>query len=276
MAILRVHARNKPLEEEVDLSLLARRTAGFSGAALANLLNEAAIYAARANCSTIGPEHLSAAHDRITIGPLKKNAQASARQQRITAAHEAGHALVASLLPDYDQVVKVSITPRTNLGGLTVLAPSQDRIDAGIYTRQFLECQMMVGLAGRVAEEVLFGADEVTTRASKDIEHVSDTARMMVTEFGMGTRLGQMSVWEGVRDSQETRNLIDSEIDTLVKGVYEKTTRLIEDNRTCLTLLAALLEEQETVTAEELETLLRENHLSIAALRDPAFDGFGP
>jgi cell division protease FtsH len=276
MAILRVHARNKPLEEEVDLSLLARRTAGFSGAALANLLNEAAIYAARANCSTIGPEHLSAAHDRITIGPLKKNAQASARQQRITAAHEAGHALVASLLPDYDQVVKVSITPRTNLGGLTVLAPSQDRIDAGIYTRQFLECQMMVGLAGRVAEEVLFGADEVTTRASKDIEHVSDTARMMVTEFGMGTRLGQMSVLEGVRVSQETRNLIDSEIDTLVKGVYEKTTRLIEDNRTCLTLLAALLEEQETVTAEELETLLRENHLSIAALRDPAFDGFGP
>lgn len=276
MAILGVHARNKPLEKEVDLSLLARRTAGFSGAALANLLNEAAIYAARANCSIIGSEHLSAAHDRITIGPLKKNAQTSAQQQRITAAHEAGHALVASLLPDYDQVVKVSITPRTSPGGLTVLAPSQDRIDAGLYTRQFLECQMMVGLAGRVAEEVLFGADEVTTRASKDIERVSDTARMMVTEFGMGPRLGQMSVLEGVSVSAETRNLIDSEIDTLVKGVYEKTTRLVEDNRTCLTLLAALLEEQETVTAEELETLLRENHVNIAALRDPAFDGFGP
>jgi cell division protease FtsH len=276
MSILGVHARNKPLEEEVDLSLLARRTAGFSGAALANLLNEAAIVAARANCSTIGSQHMSSALDRITIGPLKKNAQASAWQQRITAAHEAGHALVASLLPDYDQVIKVSITPRINAGGLTVLAPSQDRMDAGLYSRQFLECQMMVGLAGRVAEEVLFGPDEVTTGASNDIQSVSDTARMMVTEFGMGPRLGQMSVLEGVRVSEETQNLIDSEIDTLVKAVYEKTTRLIEDNRTCLTLLAALLQEQETVTAEELETLLRENHINIAALRDPAFDGFGP
>jgi len=149
-------------------------------------------------------------------------------------------------------------------------------MDAGLYSRQFLECQMMVGLAGRVAEEVLFGPDEVTTGASNDIQSVSDTARMMVTEFGMGPRLGQMSVLEGVRVSEETQNLIDSEIDTLVKAVYEKTTRLIEDNRTCLTLLAALLQEQETVTAEELETLLRENHINIAALRDPAFDGFGP
>merc|ERR1719478_1573049 len=197
--ILGVHARGKPLEPDVDLEAISRRTPGFSGAQLENLMNEAAISAARAAKSSIGWEQIDGAVDRIMVGLEKKGGTAplAARQNELVAYHEAGHAAVGALIPDYDQVQKISIIPRSNgAGGLTFFAPQEARLEGGLYSRQYLEAQLAVALGGRLAEELLYGKDEITTGASNDIQQVGNIARRMVTQFGMSDKLGPIFIDE--------------------------------------------------------------------------------
>merc|ERR1712151_334718 len=191
--ILGVHARGKPLEPDVDLDAIARRTPGFSGAQLENLMNEAAISAARKDKSTIGWEEIDGAVDRIMVGLEKKGGTGAqvAKQKELVAFHEAGHAIVGAAMPDYDQVQKISIIPRSNgAGGLTFFAPSDTRLESGLYSKQYLESQLAVALGGRLAEEIIFGEDEVTTGASNDIQQVANIAKRMVTEWGMSEKVG--------------------------------------------------------------------------------------
>mmetsp|Transcript_12990 Transcript_12990/g.36851 ORF Transcript_12990/g.36851 Transcript_12990/m.36851 type:complete len:569 (-) Transcript_12990:531-2237(-) len=265
-AILGVHARGKPLEDSVDMDAVARRTPGFSGAMLANLLNEAAIFAARKELTQIGNEQISDALDRVTLGPEKKSAADITTQKReLVAYHEAGHAIVGALTPDYDQVAKVTITPRGGAGGLTFFAPSEDRVDSGLYSRQYLEGSMAVALGGRVAEEIIFGDDEITTGASNDLERVSSVAKAMVTEYGMSERIGQVALGGGQggapppQMSAETRTLVDAEVSRLVEGAYARCKRILLENRKALDALARELIARETVSAEEVATILTEN-----------------
>merc|ERR1719287_189314 len=278
VAILGVHSRNKPLEDDCDLESIARRTPGFSGAMLANLLNEAAIFAARKDKTKIGAEQISDALDRVTLGPEKKNAESSLQKRELVAYHEAGHAVVGALIPDYDQVAKITITPRGGAGGLTFFAPNEDRTDSGLYSRQFLEAQMAVALGGRIAEEIIFGDDEVTTGASNDLERVTSTAKMMVTQYGMSERIGQVALEQpggspflgrqmGSQQStmsSETKALIDSEVSRLVSAAYARAKTLLTDNRQALDSLARLLMEKETVTTEEFAQMLTECDVKIA------------
>jgi cell division protease FtsH len=268
VAILGVHARNKPLEDDCDLESIARRTPGFSGAMLANLLNEAAIFAARKDKTKIGAEQISDALDRVTLGPEKKNAESSLQKRELVAYHEAGHAVVGALIPDYDQVAKITITPRGGAGGLTFFAPNEDRTDSGLYSRQYLESMMAVALGGRIAEEIIFGDDEITTGASNDLERVTSTAKRMVMEFGMSEKIGQVALAGSPQGSPpmsaETKVLIDAEVSRLVQGAYTRAKQLLLDNRKALDALAIALVEKETVTAEEFAQILTETDVSVS------------
>jgi len=264
VAILGVHSRGKPLEDDVDLESIARRTPGFSGASLANLMNEAAIFAARKDKTKIGNEQISDALDRVTLGPEKKNAETSLQKKELVAYHEAGHAVVGALIPDYDQVAKITITPRGGAGGLTFFAPNEDRTDSGLYSRQYLESMMAVALGGRIAEEIIFGEDEITTGASNDLERVSSTAKRMVMEFGMSEKIGQVAHGQNQQISAETKVLIDAEVSRLVQGAYARAKQLLLDNRPALDALAVMLVEKETVTAEEFAQILSSTDVTVA------------
>ena len=197
VSILQVHARGKPLEPDVDLEAIARRTPGFSGAQLENLLNEAAISSARLGKQTIGWEQVDNALDRITVGMEKKGGTAlkSPQQNAIVAYHEAGHAIVGALIPCYDQVQKISIIPRSSgAGGFTVFAPDEARLQLGMYSRQYLESQLAVALGGRIAEEIIYGEDNVTTGASNDFQQVTSIARRMVKEWGFSDKVGRVAL----------------------------------------------------------------------------------
>merc|ERR1712151_775815 len=197
--ILGVHARGKPLEPDVDLDAIARRTPGFSGAQLENLMNEAAISAARLDKSTVGWEEIDGAVDRMMVGLEKKGGTSAqvAKQKELVAYHEAGHAIVGAVIPDYDQVQKISIIPRSNgAGGLTFFAPSESRLESGMYSRQYLESQLAVALGGRLAEELVFGEDRVTTGASNDIQQVANIAKRMVKEWGMSPKVRNIALGE--------------------------------------------------------------------------------
>lgn len=178
--ILGVHCRDKPLEPDVDLEAIARRTPGFSGAQLEGLMNEAAFNAARLNKTTIGWEEVDRATDKVMVG-LEKRGSTPLSEKKLVAYHEAGHAIVGALVPDYDPVQKISIIPRTNgAGGLTFFVPQESRADSGEYSRQYLESQLAVALGGRLAEEIIYGEDMVTTGAANDLQHVADIATRMV------------------------------------------------------------------------------------------------
>merc|ERR1711906_105265 len=268
VAILGVHSKGKPLADDVDLESISRRTPGFSGAMLANLLNEAAIFAARKALTKIGAEQISDALDRVTLGPEKKNAESSLQKRELVAYHEAGHAVVGAPIPDYDQVAKITITPRGGAGGLTFFAPNEDRTDSGLYSRQYLESMMAVALGGRIAEEIIFGEDEITTGASNDLERVSSTAKRMVMEFGMSEKIGQVALSGGQGGQQqmssETKALIDAEVSRLVTGAYTRAKQLLLDNKESLDKLAVMLCEKETVTAEEFAQILNDSTVSIS------------
>jgi len=269
LQILSVHARGKTLSKDVDLDKVARRTPGFTGADLANLLNEAAILAARRLLSEISMDEVSDAIERVMVGPEKKDRVMSEKRKRLVAYHESGHALVGALMPDYDPVQKISIIPRGNAGGLTFFTPSEERMESGLYSRAYLQNQMAVALGGRVAEEIVYGEDEVTTGASNDLQQVARVARQMVTRFGMSDRLGPVSLGRSQggmflgRDiaaergfSEETAAAIDEEVSQLVAEAYRRATEVLIQNRPVLDELAELLVEKETVDAEELQELL--------------------
>jgi cell division protease FtsH len=169
---------------------IARRTPGFTGADLSNLLNEAAILAARRNLTEISMDEVNDAIDRVLAGPEKKDRIMSEKRKELVAYHEAGHALVGALMPDYDPVQKISIIPRGRAGGLTWFTPSEERLESGLYSRSYLQNQMAVALGGRIAEEIIYGNEEVTTGASNDLQQVARVARQMVTRFGMSDKPG--------------------------------------------------------------------------------------
>lgn len=277
--ILNVHSRGKTLSQDVDLDKIARRTPGFTGADLSNLLNEAAILAARRNLTEISMDEVNDAIDRVLAGPEKKNRVMSEKRKTLVAYHEAGHALVGALMPDYDPVQKISIIPRGRAGGLTWFTPSEDRMESGLYSRSYLQNQMAVALGGRIAEEIIFGEEEVTTGASNDLQQVARVARQMVTRFGMSDRLGPVALGRqggGVflgrdiasdRDfSDETAAAIDEEVSQLVDQAYQRAKQVLVENRGILDQLAEVLVEKETVDSEELQTLLANNNAKLALL----------
>ena len=277
--ILQVHARGKTLSKDVDLDKIARRTPGFTGADLSNLLNEAAILAARRNLTEIAMDEVNDAIDRVLAGPEKKDRVMSEKRKALVAYHEAGHALVGALMPDYDPVQKISIIPRGRAGGLTWFTPSEDRMDSGLYSRAYLQNQMAVALGGRLAEEIIFGEEEVTTGASNDLQQVARVARQMITRFGMSDRLGPVALGRqsgnvflgrdlaSDRDfSDETAATIDEEVGKLVTQAYERAKGVLETNRSILDQLAEILIEKETVDAEELQDLLAKNNAEMAAI----------
>jgi cell division protease FtsH len=276
--ILKVHARGKTLAKDVDLERIARRTPGFTGADLSNLLNEAAILAARRNLTEISMDEINDAIDRVLAGPEKKDRVMSEKRKQLVAYHEAGHALVGALMPDYDPVQKISIIPRGRAGGLTWFTPSEDRMDSGLYSRSYLENQMAVALGGRIAEELIFGEEEVTTGASNDLQQVARVARQMVTRYGMSEKLGPVALGRqqgnmflgrdimAERDfSEETAAAIDEEVRKLVDAAYKRAKQVLTENRHILDQLAQLLMEKETVDAEELQELLENNDVKTAA-----------
>ncbi|GAB4460342.1 MAG: ATP-dependent zinc metalloprotease FtsH3 [Elainellaceae cyanobacterium] len=279
LEILNVHARGKTLSKDVDLEKIARRTPGFTGADLANLLNEAAILAARRNLTEVSMDEVNDAIDRVLAGPEKKDRVMSEKRKSLVAYHEAGHALVGALMPDYDPVQKISIIPRGRAGGLTWFTPSEERMDSGLYSRSYLQNQMAVALGGRVAEEIIFGEEEVTTGASNDLQQVARVARQMVTRFGMSDRLGPVALGRAQggmflgrdimaeRDfSEETAAAVDDEVRNLVDQAYRRAKSVLVENRAVLDQLAQMLVERETVDSEEFQELLANSDVKMAAI----------
>ncbi|KAL9248867.1 ATP-dependent zinc metalloprotease FTSH, chloroplastic-like protein [Drosera capensis] len=263
-----VHSRGKALAKDVDFEKIARRTPGFTGADLQNLMNEAAILAARRELKEISKDEISDALERIIAGPEKKNAVVSEEKKRLVAYHEAGHALVGALMPEYDPVAKISIIPRGQAGGLTFFAPSEERLESGLYSRSYLENQMAVALGGRVAEEVIFGQDNVTTGASNDFMQVSRVARQMVERFGFSKKIGQVAIggpggnpflgqqMSSQKDySMATADVVDSEVRELVDKAYSRAKQIMTTHIDILHKLAQLLMEKETVDGEEFMSL---------------------
>jgi len=262
-AILEVHVKGKPLEDSVSLETIAKQTVGFSGADLANLVNEAAILAARRSRSTIGLLELEESIDRVMAGPEKKSRMISPREKEITAHHEAGHALVARKLPHADPVHKITIVARGMMAGYTRFLPTEDRY---LWTRSQLNDKLASMLAGHRAEDLIFG--EMTTGSHSDIEQATKIARKMVTEYGMSERLGPRTygrreeliflgreVAEQKDYSEETARDIDEEVQAVIQHAYDVAKEILTENRAKLVQIAEILIAKETIEGEELERL---------------------
>ena len=262
--ILKVHARNKPLGDDVDLKQIAQTTAGFSGADLENLLNEAAILAAKENRVYIQQSDIRHAFVKVGIGPEKKSRIVSEKERRITAYHEAGHAILFHLLPDVGPVYSVSIIPTGGAGGYTMPLPEKDDM---INTKGHMLQEITVSLGGRVAEEEVF--DDITTGASQDIKQVTQYARAMVTKFGMSDELGLINYDSGEGDEvflgkeigqqrpygENTQTVIDQEVKKIVNKCYKDAKAMIEEHIDVLHKCAALLLEKERINRAEFEAL---------------------
>ncbi len=277
LQILNVHAKDKTLSKDVDLDKVARRTPGFTGADLANLLNEAAILAARKDLDTVSNDEVGDAIERVMAGPEKKDRVISDKKKELVAYHEAGHALVGACMPDYDAVAKVSIIPRGQAGGLTFFTPSEERMESGLYSRSYLQNQMAVALGGRVAEEIVYGEEEVTTGASNDLQQVANVARQMITKFGMSDKIGPVALGQSqggmflgrdmsaTRDfSEDTAATIDIEVSELVDTAYKRATKVLSDNRSVLDEMASMLIERETIDTEDIQDLLNRSEVKVA------------
>jgi cell division protease FtsH len=265
-AILEVHAKGKPLAKSADLEVIAKQTPGFSGADLANLLNEGAILAARRNLKEIGLKELEDSIDRVIAGPEKKGRIISQKEKEIIAYHETGHALVAKMLPNADPVHKISVVSRGMVGGWTRFLPTEDR---HLWTHSQFDDRLAVSLAGRAAEEIVFG--EVTTGAQNDLEQATGLARKMVTEFGMSDKLGPRTfgkreelIFLG-REIHEQRNYsekiaeeIDDEVKALIEQAHETARNILTENKERLKLVAERLMVDETIEEATFEALLKE------------------
>ena len=265
-AILKVHSKGKPLDDEVDLEVLAKQTAGFSGADLANLLNEAAILAARRGQKVIKMADLEESIDRVIAGPERKSRRISPKEKEIGAYHEAGHALVAKLLPNADLVHKVSIVARGMMGGYTRLLPTEDRY---LMTRSQFKDMIATLLAGQTAEELIF--KEMTTGAQNDIEEATKLARKMVTSYGMSEKLGPRTfghkeemvflgreITEQRDYSEKVAQDIDEEVYSIIQHAHDEARRLLTENKARLIHIAEKILVQETIEGEELELAFTE------------------
>jgi cell division protease FtsH len=250
LKILGVHARDKTLASDVRLKDIAKQTTGFSGADLANLLNECAIRAVKDGDGTITKEIAENVYQRIVVG-AKGDVKYSMRKKELVAYHEAGHAIVGVLVPDYDRVRKVSIMPRGASGGVTFFQPTEDNADSPFYTKEYLKSQIMVALGGRAAEEIIYGPNRVTTGATSDYAMVYQIAREMVTTYGFGE-----NKFDYRNLSPEAAKAVDMEIDTLVTECYEQTKRLLKSRRGELEALKNLLIEEEIIDGEKVYSLL--------------------
>ncbi|MBY0124444.1 ATP-dependent zinc metalloprotease FtsH [Bacillus sp. S/N-304-OC-R1] len=269
-AVLKVHARNKPLDDTVNLKAIAQRTPGFSGADLENLLNEAALVAARQDKKKIDMTDIDEATDRVIAGPAKKSRVISKKERNIVAFHEAGHTVIGVVLEDAEMVHKVTIVPRGQAGGYAVMLPKEDRF---FMTKPELLDKIVGLLGGRVAEEIVFG--EVSTGAHNDFQRATGIARRMVTEFGMSDKLGPLQFGQSQggqvflgRDFNNDQNYsdaiayeIDLEIQRIIKECYEKAKKVLTENRKKLDLIANTLLDVETLDAEQIKHLMEKGTL---------------
>lgn len=269
--ILKVHFKNKPIDEKVSIDALAAKTAGSSGADLANIANEAAITAARLGHDKITNKDVTEAFERIAIGPERKSKVMSEEERKITAYHEAGHAVVGHVLPDSDPVHKVTIIPRGRTGGVTWFLPPEDRNYKNIYE---LKDVLARAMGGRVAERIILGEDGITTGASSDLQHVAELSREMVTQEGMGKQLRDQVFnsdevnFFGDRAkmySEKTSELIDAEIEALNKEANARAEAVLNANRKALDELAEALLEKETLEEDEVAKILKDTKLPAAA-----------
>jgi cell division protease FtsH len=260
LGILKVHARNKPLNEDVSLVQLANRTPGFSGADLANLLNESAILATRYKKQSISKNEVNEAADRI-IGGIAGSAMEDTKNKKLIAYHEVGHAIVGSLLENHDKVEKVTLIPRGGAKGLTWFAPEED---ATLVSRSQLLARIITTLGGRVAEKVVFGDQEITTGASNDLQQVTSIARQMVTRYGMSS-IGPISLEDNSNeqiflggDNEAITDRIDGEVCKIVNHCEKVATKIVLDNRVIIDLIVEKLLDAETITGEEFRELVQQ------------------
>ena len=264
-AILKVHARNKPLADDVDLKIIAKKTPGFTGADLSNLLNEAALLAARLNKKVITMAEVEEASEKVSMGPERRSHIVSDKDRKLTAYHESGHAIVAHLLPHADPVHKVTIIPRGAAGGYTMMLPTEEQ---NYKTKSQLLADIRVALGGRIAEALIL--DEISTGASGDLQSVTNTARAMVTRWGMSDELGPIVFGEQQEQiflgknlghernySEEIAAKIDSEIHRIVEEAYKDVTKLLSDNEKFLHDMANALLEEETIDAKAVDNLYK-------------------
>jgi cell division protease FtsH len=263
--ILRVHTKEIPLADDVDLRILAKGTPGLSGADLANVANEAALLAARLDKDRVYMEDFEEAKDKVMLGAERRSMVVSDEERRVTAFHEAGHAVVALRVPGLDPLHKVTIVPRGRALGLTASLPEEDRHN---YTKDWLEGQLMMLFGGRVAEELVFGPGKITTGAGNDIERATGIARRMVTQFGMSEALGPIAIGEGDHEiflgrelsqrkevSDSTAQMVDSEIKRFLDEAYDGAARTLSEHRSLLDEIANALLERETLDADEIKLL---------------------
>ena len=264
--IIKVHMRKVPLADDIDPARIARGTPGFSGADLANLVNEAALFAARENAKNVRMEHFERAKDKIMMGAERKSMVMSDEEKKLTAYHEAGHAIVGRVVPDHDPVYKVSIIPRGRALGVTMYLPEQDRYS---HSRQYLESRMASLYGGRVAEEIIFGNDKVTTGASNDIQRVTQLARNMVTKYGLSDELGPVaygdeeeevflgrSVTQHKNVSDDTVRRIDEVVRTILDREYNRAKQILTDHLPQLHAMAEALLEWETIDADQISDIM--------------------
>ncbi|WEM41852.1 ATP-dependent zinc metalloprotease FtsH [Photobacterium sp. DA100] len=264
--ILKVHMRKVPLDGDVKPELIARGTPGFSGADLANLVNEAALFAARGNKRTVSMVEFELAKDKIMMGAERKSMVMTDEQKESTAYHEAGHAIIGRLVPDHDPVYKVSIIPRGRALGVTMYLPEQDRVS---HSREFLESMISSLYGGRLAEELIYGVNKVSTGASNDIERATDIARKMVTQWGFSEKLGPLlyaedegevflgrSVTQSKHMSDDTAKLIDNEVRAIIDRNYERAREILEQNMDIMHAMKDALMKYETIDAGQIDDLM--------------------
>ena len=265
--ILKVHMRNVPIDERVQASVIARGTPGFSGADLANLVNEAALFAARANRRLVTMEEFEKAKDKIMMGAERKSMVMSEKERVNTAYHEAGHAIVGRLMPEHDPVYKVSIIPRGRALGVTMFLPEEDRYS---LSKRSILSQICSLYGGRIAEEMTLGKEGVTTGASNDIQRATEMARNMVTKWGLTDELGPLLYSEDEGEvflgrsaahqaktvSVDTAVAIDREVRRIIDECYDRAARILEENRDILELMKDALMEYETIDSDQIDDIM--------------------
>lgn len=283
--IVKVHMRKVPLGDDVDAHVIARGTPGFSGADLANLVNEAALYAARENRKIVVMNDFEHAKDKIMMGAERRSLAMTEEEKLLTAYHEAGHTIVGRLVPEHDPVHKVTIIPRGRALGVTMFLPERDRLSA---SKRRLESEIAVLFGGRVAEEIVFGEEAVTTGAQNDIERATQIARDMVTKWGLSEQLGPLAYAEDEGEvflgqavtsrkniSDETARLVDTEVRVLIDHNYQRARKLLQSNIEVLHSMAKALVELETLDREQIGALMEGRPVDLKAQDDPPTDG-GP
>lgn len=264
--ILRVHSRKVPLTDDVDVVVIARGTPGFSGADLANIVNEAALFAARANKRAVDMEDFEKAKDKVIMGTERRSMVMTEEEKKLTAYHEAGHAIVGLCVPSHDPVHKVTIIPRGRALGVTMFLPEGDRYN---YTREFLESKLSSTFGGRIAEEIIFGKGKVTTGAANDIQKATEIARNMVTKWGLSDKVGPLTIGDNDEEvflghsitrhkeiSEATSSTIDSEVRDLIERNYQRAEKVLRENIDKLHEMAKALVKYETITVEQIKDIM--------------------